>query len=150
SRAVGDVEAAGADRSSPDEKFAMILEIADWIVGVSATLGAVACAAADSALLVSHVTETSTTWDAEFADRERDHRALSMARVLAYVIAGAAFAQGLQLPDASGWVRVFAIVVAAVVVCVVAEGLGPAVGEAVAESGSSKLEPLTQVVSFVL
>ncbi len=128
----------------------MILEIADWVVGVSATLGAVACAAADSALLVSHVSDGSTAWDEEFADRERDHRALSMARVLAYVIAGAAFAQGLQLPAATPMVRVLAIAAAAIVVCVVAEGFGPAVGEAAAESGSSRFEPLTQLVSVIL
>ncbi len=128
----------------------MILEIADWVVGVAATLGAVACAAADSALLVSHVSEGSSAWDEEFLDRERDHRALSMARVLAYVIAGAAFAQGLQLPEATPTIRVLAIVAAAVVVCIVAEGLGPAVGEAAAKSGSTRFEPLTHLVSFVL
>ena len=108
----------------------MILEISAWIVGVAATLVACACAAADAALLVSHVSETASVWDAEFADRERDHRALSMARVLAYVVAGASFAQALRLPLASPPIRVLAIVIAATLVCVVAEGMGPAIGEA--------------------
>jgi CBS domain containing-hemolysin-like protein len=128
----------------------MILEIAAWIVGVVATVVACACAAADSALLVSHVSETASTWDAEFADRERDHRALSMARVLAYVVAGAAFAQGLRLPIASPPIRLFAIIVAATLVCIVAEGMGPAIGEADAEAAVPRFEPLTRFVSVVL
>ncbi len=102
-----------------------MLEISAWIVGVVATLVACACAAADGALLVSHVSETASVWDAEFADRERDHRALSMARVLAYVVAGASFAQALRLPLASPPIRVLAIAIAATLVCVVAEGMGP-------------------------
>ncbi|HEV8446852.1 MAG TPA: hemolysin family protein [Gemmatimonadaceae bacterium] len=128
----------------------MIVEIAAWIVGAVATLVASACAAADSALLVSHVSETATVWDAEFADRERDHRALSMARVLAYVVAGAAFAQALRLPLASFPVRFFAIVIAAMLVCIVAEGMGPAIGEADAEASVPRFEPLTRFVSVIL
>ena len=128
----------------------MMVELASWIVGVAATLAACACAAADAALLVSHVSETASVWDAEFADRERDHRALSMARVLAYVVAGAAFAQALRLPLASPPIRVLAIAVTAMLVCIVAEGIGPAVGEADAKAGVPRFEPLTRLVSFVL
>ncbi len=127
----------------------MILEISAWIVGVTATLVACACAAADSALLVSHVSETASVWDAEFADRERDHRALSMARVLAYVVAGASFAQALRLPLASPPIRVLAIVIAATLVCVIAEGMGPAIGEGDGQA-AMRFEPLTRIVSFVL
>jgi putative hemolysin len=128
----------------------VILEISAWIVGVAATLAAFACAAADAALLVSHVSETASAWDAEFADRERDHRALSMARVLAYVVAGAAFAQALRLPLESPLVRVLAIAITAGLVCIVSEGLGPAIGEADAKAGTPRFEPLTRFVSFVL
>jgi CBS domain containing-hemolysin-like protein len=128
----------------------MIVELASWIVGVAATLVACACAAADAALLVSHVSETASVWDAEFADRERDHRALSMARLLAYVVAGAAFAQALRLPLASPPIRVLAIAVAAMLVCIVAAGIGPAVGEADAKAGVPRFEPLTRFVSVVL
>lgn len=145
------MEASGADRAPSDRAgaAAVILEISAWIVGVVATLVACACAAADAALLVSHVSETASVWDAEFADRERDHRALSMARVLAYVVAGASFAQALRLPLASPPIRVLAIAIAATLVCVVAEGMGPAIGEADSQA-AVRFEPLTRLVSFVL
>jgi CBS domain containing-hemolysin-like protein len=128
----------------------MILELATWTIGILAALTAFACAAADACLLMSHVAETTSAWDVEFADRERHHRALSMARVLAYVIAGAAFAQGMHLSAASPTVRILAVVGAAVLSCVVAEGLGRAVGETDAETASSRFHRLSHVVGTVL
>jgi len=86
----------------------VILQIASWIIGLAGIATAFACAAADACLLVSHVAETTSAWDVEFAERERQHRALSMARVLAYVIAGAVFAQGLRLSESAAGTRVLA------------------------------------------
>ena len=128
----------------------MILEIVNWIVGLAGLAAAFACAAADACLLVSHVAETTSAWDVEFAERERQHRALSMARVLAYVIAGAAFAQALHLSETSTGKSALAIVVAAVLACVLAEGLGRAVGELDAESAAPRFHRVTRFTGAVL
>jgi putative hemolysin len=128
----------------------VILEILNWVVGLAGIATAFVCAAADACLLVSHVAETTSAWDVEFAERERQHRALSMARVLAYVVAGAALAQGLHLSQASAGKSVFAIVVAAIVACIAAEGFGRAIGELDAETAAQRFHPLTRVTSAVL
>ena len=58
-----------------------------WIVGVISAGAATLFAAADSALLAFHASEPETPVGAGFVERERAHRALAMARVLAYIVA---------------------------------------------------------------
>ena len=128
----------------------MTLEIVNWIVGVAAILTALVCATADACLLVSHVAEASSAWDVEFSARERQHRALSMARVLAYVIAGAAFAQALRLSSEPAIPRIAAVVVAAVFACALAEGFGRAIGESTAASLVPRLGTVTRVTVTIL
>ncbi|HEY4217630.1 MAG TPA: hemolysin family protein [Gemmatimonadaceae bacterium] len=121
-----------------------------WAIGVVAALLATVFATADSALLAFHASESSTTSEQYFADRERMHRALSMGRVLAYVAAGAALAQALQLSSLPVVSRMVITAVGAVVVCILAEGVGRALGYSSPAVMHAKLRPIVKGVAIVL
>ena len=99
-----------------------------WAIGVVAAVAATAFATADAALLAVHTTEAPTSSPVVFAERERMHRALAMARVLAYVTAGASLAGALHLAQAPAGQRIFGIAIVSALICLFAEGTGRAVG----------------------
>jgi CBS domain containing-hemolysin-like protein len=88
--------------------------------------------------------------ESAFADRERKHRALSMARVLAYITAGAALAQALHLSAMPVATRIVAMIAAAVLGCVLTEGVGRAVGYANPAMMFARLQPVIEWVARVL
>ncbi|HVX40543.1 MAG TPA: hemolysin family protein [Gemmatimonadaceae bacterium] len=121
-----------------------------WVIGVGSALVAALLATADSALLAFHASEAMEATDAEFAERERQHRALSMGRVLAYTAAGAAIAQALHLASLGLAACALVTVIAVVVICIVAEGVARAVGYANASRTYRRLSPVIDAVGVVL
>ncbi|HET7372028.1 MAG TPA: hemolysin family protein [Gemmatimonadaceae bacterium] len=122
----------------------------EWLITVVTVVAAAVLSMADSALLAFHASDASTAAPNVFVDRERRHRALSMGRVLAYVTAGAALAQALDLGTAALLTRVAIMVVASVVICLVTEGVGRAVGYANPTAVHARLEPVMQLVTAIL
>ena len=112
-----------------------------WVVSAVATLIATALAMADSALLAFHASEASTSSDTSFAERERLHRALSMGRVLSYIVAGTALSQCLELAALPMLWRIGTIALAAIVVCTITEGMARAIGYANPTSAYTRLTP---------
>jgi putative hemolysin len=127
-----------------------VTQLVPWAIGIAAVATAMLLSMADSALLAFHASESSSTSGAAFADRERLHRALSMGRVLAYVAAGASFAQSLRLESAPFVVRMLVMAVVAVVVCILSEGVGRAIGYSDAASMFKRLSPLMHGVAAAL
>ncbi len=125
-------------------------DLAALIFGAVAALLAAIFSTADSALLAFHASEASAPSDAAFAERERRHRALSMARVLAYIAAGASLAEPLHLSELSIVPRIIAAAAAAILVCIVAEGLGRAIGYTNPIVAHKRLAPVVQLVDTVL
>src|SRR5437870_2065453 len=109
-------------------------ELWGWIIGALAAVGATLFATADSALLAMHSPDGSANTGPAFAHQERLHRALSMARVLAYVAAGAALAQSLHVATAPTTTQIVLIALIAGVACLIAEGTGRAIGHAKAQA----------------
>ena len=120
-----------------------------WIVGGVASLVATLLATTDSALLAFHASEPSPT-TATSADRERLHRALSMGRVIAYIAAGAALAQGMHLASLSIVPRIVLAAIASVVICTISEGMARAIGYANPASTFSRFSGVARVVATVL
>jgi CBS domain containing-hemolysin-like protein len=121
-----------------------------WIVGVVATAAAALFACADSALLAFHAADTEAPSSAGFAERERQHRALSMARVLGYILAGAALAQAMHFSTLDTWTRILTVCGAAVVIAAVSESVGRAVGYADAAGVHARLAPIIRGVTVGL
>jgi CBS domain containing-hemolysin-like protein len=121
-----------------------------WLVAVIAAGAATLFSTADSALLAFHASETTAVSESAFAQRERLHRALSMARVVAYIAAGVALAQAIHLASISLPVRFLATAIAAALVCILAEGVGRAIGYRRPASVFARLAPLVQGVSRAL
>ena len=80
------------------------------------------------------------------------HRALSMGRVISYIVAGASLAQALATSAASPVVRARAVTaLAAIVVCTLSEGAGRAVGLLpIAPAVHARLSPMIRFVGAVL
>ena len=121
-----------------------------WAIGLLAGVAAGVCAAADSALLAFHASETEAPTTDIFAERERRHRALSMARVLGYIAAGAAFSKAMRFGDATGVERALAVFAAAIVLVVLTEGVGRIVGYSNPASVHARLTPVTRLVATAL
>jgi CBS domain containing-hemolysin-like protein len=143
------VAAAGTTGEAHPLAIPTMNEIVAWVVGILTAGAATLFAAADSALLAFHASDTQAT-DGGFAERERAHRALSMARVLAYIAAGAAFAQPLGLDSLSAVPRYALIALSAVVLCALSEGVGRAMGYADPPRIHSALAPVVRLVTLVL
>jgi len=127
-----------------------MIELWAWIIGLVAVITAGGLATADRALLAVHALEPSAVADAAFSDRERRHRALSVGRVLAYVAAGAALAQALELYSFRMGQRALLVAVTAVVACTLAECVGRALGYAAPASTHARLLPVIRGVSALL
>lgn len=121
-----------------------------WLIGVVATVAAALFACADSALLAHHAAEPGVPTEAGLAERERAHRALSMARVVGYVFAGAAFARALHFSTLDAWTRILTVCGSAVVIAALSEAVGRAVGYADPTRIHVRLAPLVKVVSLAL
>jgi CBS domain containing-hemolysin-like protein len=128
----------------------MIAEIIAWTVGVGAALIAALLSTADSALLAFHASESSVESGSAFAERERLHRSLSMGRVLAYIASGAALAQAVNLEAYGAFARIGLTVAISVLVCVLAEGTGRAIGYANAAATFKRFAPMTRLVATIL
>jgi len=122
----------------------VIIAIA-WIVGVIAAAIAAALACADSAIMANWATAGSvaaqTAEAPRRADRERAHRAVAMARVLAYIVAGACFARPLASAFPSVRLRSVATIVLVLGVAWLTEGVGRALGYAHADVLLRRLHP---------
>jgi putative hemolysin len=127
-----------------------MIDIVAWVIGILTAGAATLFAAADSALLAYHASDTTATTDAGFAERERSHRALSMARVLAYIAAGAAFAQPLGLEHLTAVPRYAMIALSAAVLCALSEGVGRAIGYADPGRVYQALVPVARLVAVIL
>jgi magnesium and cobalt exporter, CNNM family len=121
-----------------------------WIIGVVATAAAALFACADSALLAFHAAETEPPTSASFAERERQHRALSMARVLGYILAGATLAQAMHFSTLDTWPRILTVCGSAVVIAAVSEAVGRAAGYADPTAVHARLMPIVNGVAFAL
>jgi putative hemolysin len=122
----------------------------EWAIALAAVICAILFATADSALLAFHASESSTASEHEFAERERLHRALSMGRVLAYIATGASVAQALGLDTRAVAPRIGLTALAAIVICIIAEGMGRAIGYATPGATYKKLLPVTHAVGALL
>jgi putative hemolysin len=123
-----------------------------WVVAAGATAAAVAFAAADGAVLATEPERGSGAPRGVPAihDRERAHRALTFARIVAYLAAGAAIADGLLLRlDSRGAHLAIAIALALAVVAL-GEGAGRSVGFALGPPLLKRLAPLVRAVAWLL
>jgi putative hemolysin len=121
-----------------------------WVVGLATAFAAALFATADGALLAFHASESAALDDAVVLERERSHRALSMGRVLAYIGAGAAFAQALDLDLVGVWTRVAAIALTTIAVGILCEGVGRAIGYADPPRIHARLMNVTKLVAWLL
>ena len=128
----------------------MISNIVAWSIGIGAAAIAALLSTADSALLAFHASESPGESGQTFAERERLHRALSMGRVLSYIASGAALAQAIDLESYGAFPRCGWTVAISVVVCILAEGTGRAVGYSNAATTFRRFAPLTKFVAAVL
>ena len=122
----------------------------EWLITAIAVLVAFVLSTADSALLAFHASESGGAAQSAVADRERRHRALSMGRVLAYVTAGAALAQALDLGLVALVPRVAIVILASAGICLLTEGVGRAVGYALPTAAHDRLAPIGELVATVL
>ena len=122
-----------------------------WLVSLAAAALAALCAAADGALL-SLDRDDQTTPPSAFGitDQERTHRTLAMARVLAYLTAGAAAAQGASIASRSVAGAIFLSVAFSVVVVAVAEGAARSIGYGLGGEGLLRLRWVVRIVQYVL
>src|SRR5262245_1633300 len=107
-----------------------------WLLSLAGAALAALCAAADGALLSLDRDDQQTPPRAcGITDQERTHRTLAMARVLAYLTAGAAAAQGASIASRSFAGAVFLSVSFSIVVVAIAEGAARSVGYSLGGEG---------------
>jgi CBS domain containing-hemolysin-like protein len=126
--------------------------IASWFVAIAATIAAVAFAAADGALLALEP-EPGTGVPRgvpHVRDRERAHRALAFARIVAYLAAGAAIADGMLLTLDSPAPKVAVGVALTLMVAALGEGAGRSIGAAMRAPLLNRLVPLVRTVEWLL
>jgi magnesium and cobalt exporter, CNNM family len=122
-----------------------------WIIGVSSALTASLLAAADGALLALQTAHGRDGVAASVrVDRERTHRTLSLGRVIAYVAAGAAFAQALHIATRPTAVAVVVALVSAMAVVTLAEGTARELGYALPDRTLALTQPVVRAATIVL
>jgi CBS domain containing-hemolysin-like protein len=131
----------------------MIIGIA-WIVGAVVAIVAAALACADSAIMANYAA-TNAAMNvvpdaARRADRERAHRSVAMARVLAYIAAGACFAQPLARAFPGTPARVVATALLVLLVAWLTEGVGRSLGYAHPDASLRALHPLIALIRVLL
>jgi putative hemolysin len=123
-----------------------------WVVAGGATAAAVAFAAADGAVLAIEPERSSGAPRGVPAirDRERAHRALAFARIVAYLAAGAAITDALLLTLASRDARVVIAIALSLAVVTLGEGAGRSIGFAIGAPLLRRLSPLVRTVEWLL
>ena len=121
------------------------------VVTAGAVVLAALAAAADGALLGGDPDpEPAPPVVGVLRRRERAHRALSLARVLAHLVAGAAVAQWLGLEQGDGVRGLALALAAALVIVIVVEGVSRSVGFATAPRLAIAFEPLIRLLDLSL
>jgi putative hemolysin len=120
------------------------------IAAVSVALATVA-AAADGALLGGDLEpEAAPSVVGVLRSRERAHRALALARVLAHLVTGAALARAFAINTGDGWRGIAAALAGALAAVIVVEGIGRSLGFATAPRFAFRFAPLVRVLELVL
>ncbi|MBA3670496.1 MAG: HlyC/CorC family transporter [Gemmatimonadaceae bacterium] len=127
------------------------LRASELALGIGAVVFASIAAAADGALLgrVAHH-DLPPAAAGSFARREHAHRALSLARLLAHLVAGAALARALDVRRGTGVNGSVAALAIGLVVVVLVEGVARSLGFAVGSSLARRLAPAIRGVELVL
>src|SRR5258705_5071877 len=121
------------------------------VVAAGAVVLAALAAAADGALLGgAPEPEPPAPTAGRLRPGEHAHRALSLARVLAHLAAGAAIARGLDLTGDDGVAGVLVMIVAALATVMLVEGIARAIGFATAPRFAFVLSPLVRALELVL
>jgi putative hemolysin len=122
------------------------------MVAVASSLAAAAFAAADGALLA--LDPDDTTLDpplrALAERRERPHRALAFARILAHLVAGCAIASALRFSDRSLGASLLIAVPVALVAVLLSESVARSVGDATSVRTLQRLASVVRAVERVL
>ncbi len=121
------------------------------LVAIATTALAALLSMADGALLATH-TSPEHAWDtdAERNQREREHRALAMGRVILYLAAGAAIGQVFQLAVYSLGIRTALQIGIALVVAAVTESSARAIGHGNAAALDYVVRPVVALATFAL
>ena len=122
------------------------------VVAVLASALAALFASADGALLALDAADVRLTAPLRaLADRrERPHRALAFARILAHLVAGCAIASALRFSDRSLAESLFIAVPVALVAVLVSESVARSVGDALSTPALERLAPVVRGVERVL
>jgi putative hemolysin len=120
-------------------------------VAAGSILVAALAAAADGALLGGDPDpEPAPPVVGDLRQRERAHRALALARLVAHLATGAALARGFELTRADGVRGVLAMLAAALVTVMLVEGIARSLGFATAPRYAIVLAPLVRLLEIVL
>jgi CBS domain containing-hemolysin-like protein len=122
------------------------------VVAVLASALAALFASADGALLALDPTDTRLTPPVRaLADRrERPHRALAFARILAHLVAGCAIAAALRFSDRSLAESLLIAVPVALVAVLLSESVARSVGDALSTPALERLAPVVRAAERVL
>ena len=122
------------------------------LIALAATLAAALFAAADGALLALEPGDPSLSPPLRsLAERrERPHRALAFARILAHLVAGCATASALRFSDRSLTASLLIAVPLALVAVLVSESIARSVGDATSVRTMERLAPIVRAVERVL
>jgi putative hemolysin len=121
-----------------------------WLVSLASAALAALCAAADGALLSLERGDEMPRTDFVISDHERTHRALAMARVLSYLTAGAAAAQGASIASRSLAGAIVLSVAFSVLIVALAEGAARSIGYGLGAEAMVRLRWVVRVVLYVL
>jgi len=121
------------------------------VVAAGAVVLAALAAAADGALLGGDPEpEPPAPTEGGLRPAEHAHRALSLARVVTHLAAGAAIARGFDLTGDDKLSGVLTMIVAALVTVVLVEGIARAIGFATAPRLAALFAPLVSALEIVL
>jgi putative hemolysin len=127
------------------------MNIPALVVATGAILLAALAAAADGALLGGDPEpEPAPSVVGVLRWRERAHRALSLARILAHLVAGAALARLMGLSRGDGPRGAAIAFLAALIVVIIVEGISRSLGFATAPRLALAFSPLIRVLDIVL
>ena len=122
------------------------------LIAIASSLAAALFAAADGALLALEPGDPtlSPTLRSLAERRERPHRALAFARILAHLVAGCATASALRFSDRSLTASLLIAVPLALVAVLVSESIARSVGDATSVRTMDRLAPVVRGVERVL
>jgi putative hemolysin len=121
------------------------------VIAVGSVALATVAAAADGALLGGDLEpEAAPSVVGVLRSRERAHRALALARVLAHLVTGAALARAFAINTGDGWRGITAALAGALVAVIVVEGIGRSLGFATAPRFAFSFAPFVRVLELIL